>query len=268
MSSLSECRKYSRIVLGTPDVNLLEEFAPDDVATNPPLINQVAQLPSYRGLLKEMKHDRNLESVSVALGVNVLRKLPGRYFAQTDARCGNDEQAILASARKMCDYFRDYGVDLDRVVLKIPANRGGMKAMSQLEKQGIACCMTTIYTMEQTIASVGKGASLVAPYLGPISDWQKRHKIAGRDLGLELAYDMHAYLKAGGHTAEIVSCPEGVEQVLCLCGIDYLCMDPGTMGALSASNEPPKVASFREKWVLAQSANLNRSRIRRILTPT
>lgn len=119
--------------------------------------------------------------------------------------------------------------------------------MFQLEKQGIACCMTTIYMMEQTIASVGKGASLVAPFFDPISDWQKRHKIPGRDLGLELAYDMHAYVKAGGHTAEIVSCPEGVEQVLSLCGIDYLCMDPGTMGALSESNEPPKVGFLQGK---------------------
>lgn len=253
-SQLEQLKQMTTVVADTGDIEAIAKFQPQDATTNPSLLLKAAALPSYQQLLtdsvawaKEQSSDAAqqvidaADKLSVLIGLEILKTVPGRISTEVDARLSFDTQASIDKAHKLMAMYNEAGISNDRILIKLASTWEGIKAAEQLEKEGVNCNLTLLFSFAQARACAEAGAYLISPFVGRILDWFK--KDTGRteypsdeDPGVVSVTNIYNYYKAQGYNTVVMGASfRNTGEVLALAGCDRLTISPQLMDELSQS---------------------------------
>ncbi len=266
-SQLDLLKTFTKVVADTGDFESMRQFHPQDATTNPSLIYQATQKPEYRYLLDKVLTDRRnsslpkaaqiediIDHVLVAFGLEILSIVPGRVSTETDARLSFDTEGTLAKARQLIALYEASGVSRSRVLIKIASTWEGIKAAEVLQKEGINCNLTLLFSLAQAVVCAEGGIKLISPFVGRILDWHK--KSTGKDFaptedpGVISVTQIYNYYKHFGYTTEVMGASfRNKGEITELTGCDLLTISPGLLGELAASEEAitPKLNAANAK---------------------
>jgi transaldolase len=253
MNALERLRQHTTVVADTGDFLAMRAFAPRDATTNPSLILKAVGKPEYRGLLEQTVADYRDEGVAaladrliVRFGREILDIVPGRVSTEVDARLSFDTEATLARARRLIELYQEAGIDRGRVLVKIAATWEGIRAAERLERDGIACNLTLLFSFGQAVVCADAGVSLVSPFVGRIFDWYRRRDgvdyAPDDDPGVVSVRRIYRYLKKFGYPTEVMGASfRNTGQILALAGCDLLTISPELLAQLqSSADEVPR----------------------------
>jgi len=245
-NALEALKQFTTVVADTGSFESMRAYQPRDATTNPTLIIRALDQPLYAGIVDRVKAsassrklaDRTRE-VLVTFGCEILKIIPGRVSTEVDARLSFDTEATVAEAKAIIEAYQRHGIDRSRVLIKVAATWEGIRAVRELEKQGIACNVTLIFSLVQAAASADAGATLISPFVGRISDWHKKAgatwATAAEDPGVLSVKRIYAYLKHHRFHTEVMGASfRSKEQVLALAGCDLLTVSPDILEQLCA----------------------------------
>lgn len=251
-SLLDGLKRHTVIVADTGDLAAIAALRLRDATTNPSLIFKAAQDPSVaplirdaarRGPVEQSLHDR-LDRVLVAFGVEILKRIDGRVSTEVDAHLSFDTRATIEKARRLIRLYEDEGVARRRVLIKIASTWEGVRAAEVLEREGIHCNMTLLFSLAQAQAAADVGATLVSPFVGRIYDWYRRAagsawdeaaNAGPHDPGVRSVRAIHERLKGGGYATEVMGASfRNIGQILALAGCDLLTISPELLRQLAA----------------------------------
>jgi len=255
-NQLDQLKRYTKIVADTGDFAAFKEFAPQDATTNPSLILKAAQMDGYKSLVDRAIADARKSSLSgaalvaqimddllIQFGTEILKILPGRVSTETDASLSFDTQALIDKARRFIALYKAQGIARERILVKIASTWEGIRAAEVLQKEGINCNMTLLFSMPQAVAAAEAGAKLISPFVGRILDWYK--KSTGKDYapaedpGVVSVKEIYAYYKKFGHPTEVMGASfRNKGEILELAGCDLLTISPQLLGELKSSTDP------------------------------
>ncbi|MDM0105512.1 transaldolase [Variovorax sp. J22R24] len=256
MNQLDALRQWTTVVADTGDFRQLAQFKPQDATTNPSLILKAVQKPEYRPLLDEAvkKHDGQpidevIDRLLVRFGTEILSIIPGRVSTEVDARLSFDTEATIARAERIVGLYRAEGVDVEkRLLIKIASTWEGIEAARQLEKKGIHCNLTLLFSFAQAVACGAAGVQLISPFVGRIYDWYKKsagsnwneaESSGANDPGVKSVRQIFDYYKKHGIATEVMGASfRNVGQIAALAGCDLLTISPELLGELAASEAP------------------------------
>jgi transaldolase len=256
LNQLEQLKRFTKVVADTGDFATLKEYAPQDATTNPSLIFKAAQMPGYKSLVEKaiadnrksgLSGDAQLENIMdhllVLFGTEILKIVPGRVSTETDADMSFDTEALINKAHRFIELYKQNGIARERILIKIASTWEGIRAAEVLQKEGINCNMTLLFSMAQAVASAEAKAKLISPFVGRILDWYK--KSTGKDYapaedpGVVSVKEIYAYYKKFGHDTEVMGASfRNKGEILELAGCDALTISPQLMGELKNSNEP------------------------------
>ena len=249
MSQLDQLKQFTTVVADTGDFQSMQAFAPQDATTNPSLILKAVQKPEYRPLLNQALQAHKGQSTSViidhlliAFGLKILDIIPGRVSTETDARLSFDTQATIEKGRTLIALYEAAGIPRERVLIKIASTWEGIRAAEVLEKEGIRCNMTLLFSLPQAIACAEAGAQLISPFVGRIYDWFKKstgEEYSGeQDPGVQSVKRIYAYYKKFGYKTEVMGASfRNTSQIIELAGCDLLTISPDLLQKLAESDE-------------------------------
>ncbi len=246
MNQLEGLKKHTTVVADTGDVDSIAKYKPQDATTNPSLLFQAAQKPEYRPLVDAALSSSggNVEAFMEHLGVNfgkeILKIIPGRVSTEVDANLSFDTQATLAKAHRLIDLYRKAGVDSNRILIKIASTWEGIKAAEVLEKEGIHCNLTLLFSFAQAVACAEAKVTLISPFVGRIYDYFKKEKGAeippAEDPGVASVTKIYTYYKKFDYKTQVMGASfRKVEQILLLAGSDLLTISPDLLAKLEAA---------------------------------
>ena len=255
MNQLDALKQHTTVVADTGDFKQLAQFRPQDATTNPSLILKAVQKPEYAPLLAETvaQHrgqplDVVMDHLLVRFGVEILRTVPGRVSTEVDARLSFDTAATVARARRIMALYAEQGVARERVLIKIASTWEGIQAAAELEREGIRCNLTLLFSFCQAVACGQAGVQLISPFVGRIYDWYK--KAAGpawdeaahagpNDPGVKSVTAIYNHYKKHGIGTEVMGASfRNVGQITALAGCDLLTISPELLAQLAASDVP------------------------------
>lgn len=255
-NQLEQLRQFTTVVADTGDFETMRIYQPQDATTNPSLILQAAAKPEYRHLVEqavtELKAgplagsaltDAILDRILILFGLEILKIVPGRVSTEVDARLSFDTAATIAKARQLIEAYENEGHSRSRILIKIASTWEGIKAAEVLEKDGIHCNLTLLFSFPQAVACAEAGVRLISPFVGRILDW---HKAAtGKDFAPEDDPGVHSvrriynYYKKFGYMTEVMGASfRNKGEILALAGCDLLTISPALLGELQSSTEP------------------------------
>jgi transaldolase len=249
MNQLDQLKQYTTVVADTGDFQSMQAFAPKDATTNPSLILKAVQKPEYRPLLDQALQSHKGQSTSViidhlliAFGLKILDIIPGRVSTETDARLSFDTHATIEKGRTLIALYEAAGISRERVLIKIASTWEGIRAAEVLEKEGIRCNMTLLFSLPQAIACAEADAQLISPFVGRIYDWYKKasgEEYSGeQDPGVQSVKRIYAYYKKFGYKTEVMGASfRNTSQIIELAGCDLLTISPELLQKLSESDE-------------------------------
>ena len=249
MNQLDQLKQFTTVVADTGDFQSMQAFAPQDATTNPSLILKAVQKPEYRPLLDQALQAHKGQSTSViidhlliAFGLKILDIIPGRVSTETDARLSFDTQATIEKGRRLIALYEAAGIPRERVLIKIASTWEGIRAAEVLEKEGIRCNMTLLFSLPQAIACAEAGAQLISPFVGRIYDWFKKstgEEYSGeQDPGVQSVKRIYAYYKKFGYKTEVMGASfRNTSQIIELAGCDLLTISPELLQKLAESDE-------------------------------
>lgn len=249
MNALERLRQFTTVVADTGDFNAMRAYAPRDATTNPTLILKAAQKPEYRALLVQTVAEHAHEPVTgvcdrllVRFGREILSIVPGRVSTEVDARLSFDVEATLARARRLVGLYEDAGVDRERVLVKVASTWEGIRAAEVLEREGIRCNLTLLFSFAQAVACADAGVTLVSPFVGRIFDWYRKRDgvdfAPDDDPGVQSVRRIYGYFKKFGYPTEVMGASfRNTGQVLALAGCDLLTISPELLGQLRDSTQ-------------------------------
>jgi transaldolase len=256
-NQLLQLKKMSTVVADTGDVQAIAKYQPQDATTNPSLLLKAASLPQYQALLqtattwaKQQSTDLQQQTIdasdklSVLVGLEVLKIVPGRISTEVDSRLSFDTQASIVKARKLIALYNEAGVKNDRILIKLAATWEGIKAAEILEKEGINCNLTLLFSFAQAQACAEAGVYLISPFVGRILDWYKKQTgktayPAAEDPGVISVTKIYNYYKQQGYKTVVMGASfRSVEEVLALAGCDRLTISPDLMAILQENHDP------------------------------
>ena len=252
LNQLEQLKQFTRVVADTGDFAQLKAYAPEDATTNPTLILKAAQKAEYQSLVEEAVREstdqaRSLDEIMrlllVLFGVEILKIVPGRVSTETSARLAFDAEALVAEGRWFIERYAKAGIPRARVLIKLATTWEGIEAARVLEKEGIHCNMTLLFSMAQAVGAAEAGATLISPFVGRILAWHKkankRDYAPAEDPGVESVREIYAYYKTFGHPTEVMGASfRSKGEVLELAGCDLLTISPELLGELKGSTEP------------------------------
>ncbi len=255
-TQLEQLKQFTVVVADTGDFASLKQFAPRDATTNPSLILKAAQMPEYRAIVEKAVADNRksglsgraqldaiLNDVLVAFGLEILKVVPGRVSTETDARVAFDTDAIIAQGRLLISLYEKKGITRDRVLIKIATTWEGVRAAEVLQREGINCNLTLLFSLAQAVACAEAKAKLISPFVGRILDWYKKSTgkdyAAAEDPGVVSVKEIYAYYKKFGHATEVMGASfRNVGEIQELAGCDLLTISPNLLAELKASTAP------------------------------
>ncbi len=256
MNQLDALRQWTTVVADTGDFRQLDAFKPHDATTNPSLILKAVQKPAYRPLLDDAvtRHrgkplDEVIDRLLVRFGCEILSIIPGRVSTEVDARLSFDTAATLARAERIVALYRAEGIDTEkRLLIKIASTWEGIEAARQLERQGVHCNLTLLFSFSQAVACGAAGVKLISPFVGRIYDWYKKNAAAGwvesdhagaNDPGVKSVRQIFDYYKQHGIATEVMGASfRNTGQIAALAGCDLLTISPDLLAELAASQAP------------------------------
>jgi len=244
-------------VADTGDIDAIRKFKPTDATTNPSLIFAAAQKQEYHHLVDEaieygIKHGGDdskarleivLDRLAVNFGAEITRIVPGVVSTEVDARLSFDTEASIAKAKRLIHLYKEKGVDKDRVLIKLASTWEGIKAAEHLEKEGIHCNLTLLFSFAQAVACAQVGATLISPFVGRILDWyvantSKKQYQPDEDPGVVSVTKIYNYYKSvGAKTIVMGASFRNKGEILALAGCDKLTIGPSLLEELKQSNE-------------------------------
>lgn len=252
MNKLEQIRKMTTIVIDTGDIEAIKKFAPTDATTNPSLILAASQKPQYRHLIDDAiqyskangksTEDRKhllMDKLFVNFGVEILKLIPGRVSTEVDARLSFDIQGSIDKAHTLIKLYEAAGISKERILIKLASTWEGAKAATQLEKEGIHCNMTLMFSLPQAIACAEAKATLISPFVGRILDWYKKNENVSsyppeKDPGVLSVTQIYNYFKKFNYKTQIMGASfRNAEEIIELSGCDLLTIAPPLLEELS-----------------------------------
>lgn len=244
MNKLDQLKKMTTIVADTGEFEDFKKYLPTDATTNPSLVFAASSKPEYQFLIDEAvqfgkKNGKNkkemieqaLDRVFVNFGLAILKIIPGRVSTEVDARLSFDFEGSVKKARHLVSMYEAAGIDRKRILIKLASTWEGIKAAEVLEKEGIHCNMTLLFSMPQAIASAQVGATLISPFVGRILDWYKKSENKeyppAQDPGVLSVTEIYNYYKKLGIKTQIMGASfRNAGEILELAGCDLLTIAP------------------------------------------
>src|ERR1700694_1040025 len=256
LNQLEQLKKFTIVVADTGDFESIKDYKPQDATTNPSLIYAATQKEKYAHLLDEVIADRKksglsgaaqiediIEHLLVKFGCEILKIVPGRVSTETDARYSFDTEGSIAKAQQLIKLYKERGIGAERVLIKIASTWEGINAAEQLQKEGIKCNLTLMFSLPQAVRAAEAKVQLISPFVGRIYDWfkkeNKRDYTGPEDPGVQSVQEIYSYYKKFGHETEVMGASfRNVGQIRELAGCDALTISPELMKELSESEEP------------------------------
>ncbi|MBL9180062.1 MAG: transaldolase [Verrucomicrobiaceae bacterium] len=261
MTQLDQLKQHTVVVADTGDFEAMKAYKPQDATTNPSLILQAASKPEYKAIFdkavadgKSGGVDEVMDKLVVSFGLEILKIVPGRVSTEVDARLSFDTQRNIEKARHIIAMYEKAGIARERILIKIASTWEGIKAAEVLQKEGINCNLTLLFSLAQAVACAEGGIKLISPFVGRILDWFK--KSTGKDFagaddpGVQSVTQIYNYYKHFGYTTEVMGASfRNKGEITELCGCDLLTISPGLLGELAASSDPltPKLNAANAK---------------------
>ena len=260
---LTSLRQLTTVVADTGDIAAMKLYKPQDATTNPSLILNAAQIPEYRSLIEDAvkwareqssKREQQLvdatDKLAVNIGLEILKLIPGRISTEVDARLSYDTEASVAKAKHLIKLYNDAGISNDRILIKLASTWQGIRAAEQLEKEGINCNLTLLFSFAQARACAEAGVFLISPFVGRILDWykantDKKEYAPQEDPGVISVTEIYEYYKAHGYETVVMGASfRNSGEILELAGCDRLTIAPALLKELSEStgDVPRKLA--------------------------
>ncbi|MDO6763261.1 transaldolase [Agarivorans sp. 1_MG-2023] len=250
-SLLTQLKQYTTVVADTGDLDTMRKFSPEDATTNPSLIVKALGLPEYSSLLKEVadwaKTQSNVQAeqiemaadkLVVTIGCKVLELVPGRISTEVDARLSFDTEASIAKARRLIELYQAAGISKERVLIKLASTWQGIRAAEQLEKEGINCNLTLLFSFAQARACAEAGVFLISPFVGRILDWYKASNAdadyaGAKDPGVISVSEIYSYYKDHGYNTVVMGASfRNIGEIVELAGCDRLTIGPALLEEL------------------------------------
>lgn len=253
-TQLEQLRALSTVVADTGEIEAIARFKPMDATTNPSLLLKAASLPAYAAQLEaavsgaggsgEAKMADACDRLAVAIGGEILKLIPGRVSTEVDARLSFDAEATIAKAHRLVELYAQAGIGTDRLLIKVASTWEGIRAAERLEREGIRCNLTLLFSFAQAVACAEAGVFLISPFVGRILDW---HLANGMDKpatpqddpGVQSVTRIWQYYKRHGYDTVVMGASfRNTGEVLALAGCDRLTISPDLLAALEASDAP------------------------------
>jgi len=251
MNKLEQLKKLTTVVADTGDFDSIKQYLPTDATTNPSLVYAASQLPQYQHLVdeaveygianaksKEAKTALILDRLAVVFGREILSIVPGRVSTEVDARLSFDKEGSVRKANELIDMYSGFGIDKSRILIKLAATWEGIRAAEDLEKQGIHCNLTLLFSTAQAIACAEAGVRLISPFVGRIMDWYKANEgVDGypphEDPGVKSVTSIYNYYKKHGYDTQVMGASfRNHGEILQLAGCDLLTIAPALLDEL------------------------------------
>jgi transaldolase len=238
------------VVADTGDFQSIKAYAPQDATTNPSLILKAVQKPEYRPLLEKTIADfpkastgEVIDRLLIAFGVEILKFVPGRVSTEIDAALSFDTQATVAKGRELIALYEAAGIGRERVLIKIASTWEGIRAAEILERDGIHCNLTLLFSLCQAIACAEAGVQLISPFVGRIYDWYKKSTgtdyTGADDPGVQSVKRIYQYYRKFGYRTEVMGASfRNTSQILELAGCDLLTISPDLLQKLADTDAP------------------------------
>jgi len=251
LSQLEQLKQFTVVVADTGDFASIKQYAPRDATTNPSLILKAAGMPEYGWLVDKAVQDAGptadlgsvIDGLLVLFGGEILKIVPGRVSTEVDARLSFDTAGTVAKAREIIARYERAGITRERVLIKIASTWEGIKAAEQLERDGIRCNLTLLFSFAQAVACAEAKVQLISPFVGRILDWYK--KSTGKDYaptedpGVKSVTEIYNYYKKYGHATEVMGASfRNTGEITELAGCDLLTISPQLLGELQKSTAP------------------------------
>ncbi len=256
MNRLEQLKTMTTVVADTSDVDSIKEYKPTDGTTNPSLVYAAAQLPQYQHLVEEAveyginkssdsdkRREAVLDRLAVVFGREILSIVPGRVSTEVDARLSFDTEGSIRKANELIDMYAEFGIDRQRILIKLASTWEGIRAGELLEKQGIHCNLTLMFSFAQATACADAGVTLISPFVGRITDWYKKAEgVDGYapedDPGVKSVSSIFNYYKKHGYQTQVMGASfRNIGQILQLAGSDLLTIAPKLMAELESSDD-------------------------------
>jgi transaldolase len=248
---LESLKKYTTVVADTGDIDAIARNRPQDATTNPSLLFNAAKMPGYRHLVDdatEFASERGgdhakmaeefTDSLFVGFGREILKLIPGRVSTEVVARLSFDTEGTIAKARKLIGLYEKAGVARERVLIKIASTWEGIRAAELLEKEGIHCNLTLLFSFAQAVACAEAKVTLISPFVGRIYDWYKKEKggdiAPDHDPGVASVTRIYDYYKKYGYKTQVMGASfRNTNQIIRLAGCDLLTISPELLDQLN-----------------------------------
>ncbi|WP_410014100.1 transaldolase [Sodalis sp. C49] len=257
MNQLEALKQFTTVVADSGDIESIRHYTPQDATTNPSLILKAASLTAYQPLFedalayarkqggtRETQIINASDKLAVNIGVEILKSVPGRVSTEVDARLSFDRGMCVAKARKLVGLYQDQGIDKSRILIKLASTWEGIKAAEELEREGINCNLTLLFSFAQARACAEAGVYLISPFVGRIYDWYNQRKPmepydVEQDPGVKSVRAIYDYYKEHRYQTVIMGASfRKTEQILALAGCDRLTISPALLEELHNSEEP------------------------------
>ena len=251
MNLLEQLRKVTVVVSDTGDFETIAQYKPRDATTNPSLLLKAAQMPGYRRLLEEViaaaqseadHHDVQVEAcvdrLFIAFGEEILKIIPGRVSTEVDARLSFDTEGTIEKGRRLISLYEADGIDRKRILIKVASTWEGIRAAERLEKDGIHCNLTLLFSFPQAVACAEAGVTLISPFVGRIHDWYLKKQglkeiKPAEDPGVHSVQQIYNYYKKFDYPTEIMGASfRNIGEITELAGCDLLTISPDLLGEL------------------------------------
>ena len=252
MNKLQKLRDMTVVVADTGELPAIVEYKPQDATTNPSLLLKVAQDEQYSGLIERAVGAASgglvdaVDNFAVDVGCEILKIIPGRVSTEVDARLSFDTNATIEKAEKLIALYQKRGIERDRILIKVASTWEGIKAAEQLQKKGINCNLTLLFSFAQAVACAEAGVFLISPFVGRILDWHKAN--GGQesyapldDPGVKSVTHIYNYYKQHGYQTIVMGASfRNVGEIEALAGCDYLTIGPNFLEQLRNDDDELK----------------------------
>ena len=251
MNLLEQLKTYTKVVADTGDFNSMKAYKPTDATTNPSLIYAASMDPKYRPLIDDaiayaksassVKADQlgyALDKLAVNFGLEILAIVPGRVSTEVDARLSFDTEASIAKAHELIKLYESNGISRERILIKVASTWEGINAAEKLEKEGIHCNLTLLFSFAQAVRCAEANVTLISPFVGRILDWYKKDRgvsdiPATEDPGVKSVKEIYNYYKKFGYKTTVMGASfRNTGEIIELVGCDALTISPSLLKEL------------------------------------
>lgn len=254
MNLLEQLKQYTKVVADTGDFASIEAYKPVDATTNPSLIYAASQDPTYAGLVddaidfgkkqsanKQVQLSKAMDRLAVNFGLKIVEIVPGRVSTEVDARLSFDTGGSVDKARELIALYEESGISRERILIKLASTWEGIKAAEILEKEGIHCNLTLLFSFAQAVACAEANVRLISPFVGRILDWHKKDRgvdeiAPSEDPGVLSVKNIYNYYKKFGYKTQVMGASfRNMGEITELAGCELLTIAPKLLKELEES---------------------------------